>query len=128
MILDGMMPLLNVEDVQRSLDFYRNALGFEVEQKFEDEGQVIFAVLTHGDLRLMLNCPPDPGSDHRRQRPSYGETVFYFRVPDIHAGHAHLVEGGYAPSPVERQSYGVDEFTLRDPDGYELAFGAEVME
>ncbi len=123
-----MTPLLNVEKVERSLDFYRNALGFEVEQKMAGDGGVVFAVVTHGGLRLMLNAPLDPGSPARRQRPSYGETVFYFRVPDIHAAHAHLVEGGYDPSPVMRQVYGVDEFTLRDPDGYELAFGAEVAE
>ena len=125
MILSRMTPLLNVEDVSASLDFFRNALGFEVEQQAEDDAGVIWAQVTHGDVIFMLNRPDNIVSDHRRQRPSYGETVFYFTVPDIHAAHQDLVEKGYEAGPIERQAYGVDEFTLRDPDGYEFAFGAQ---
>lgn len=125
MILSRMTPLLNVEDVSASLDFFRNALGFEVLQQAEDASGVIWAQVAHGDVVFMLNRPDDIESGHRRTRPSYGETVFYFTVPDIHAAHQELVEKGYAPGPVERQAYGVDEFTLRDPDGYEFAFAAQ---
>ena len=125
MILSRMTPLLNVENVPASLDFFRNALGFEVEQQAEDESGVIWAQVTHGEVIFMLNRPDEIENGHRRARPSYGETVFYFTVPDIHAAHQELVEKGYDPGPVERQAYGVDEFTLRDPDGYEFAFAAQ---
>lgn len=128
MILSRMIPLLNVEDVSASLDFFRNALGFEVEQQVEDGSGLIWAQVTHGDVVFMLNRPDAIASDHRRARPSYGETVFYFTVPDIHAAHQDLIEKGYDAGSIERQAYGVDEFTLRDPDGYEFAFGAQYAE
>ncbi len=125
MILSRLIPLLNVEDVSASIDFFRNALGFEVERQFEDKSGLVWAQLTHGDVVFMINRPDQAKSDHRRVRPSYGETVFYFTVPDIHAAHQDLIEKGYDAGPIERQAYGVDEFTLRDPDGYEFAFAAQ---
>ena len=121
MILDRLIPLLNVEDVDASLDFYRNALGFTVENRHDQQGKAIWAMIRHGDIALMLNCPDEADSSTRRKRPSYGESLLYFYVPDAQAAHEELAERGYAPGPLEEQPYGVAEFTLRDPDGYELA-------
>lgn len=52
--------------------------------------------------------------------------MLYFQVEDAPRRHRELRERGLEPSPCERQDYGVHEFTLRDPDGYELAFGSPI--
>lgn len=52
--------------------------------------------------------------------------MLYFHVEDAPRLHRELRERGLEPSPCERQDYGVHEFTLRDPDGYELAFGSPI--
>ncbi len=124
MILDRLVPLLNVEDVEASLDFYRNALGFTVDNRHDDRGKPIWAAIRHGEIALMLNSPEQADSSARRRRPSYGETLFYLYVPDAQAAHEELSARGYAPGPLAEQPYGVLEFTLRDPDGYELAFAS----
>lgn len=124
MLLDRLVPLLNVEDLEASLDFYRNALGFAVEDRHDADGKPIWALISHGSVRLMLNRPDGADSATRRARPSYGETLFYFYVPDARAAHEELGDRGYGPGPLEEQAYGVLEFTLRDPDGYELAFAS----
>ncbi|WP_162906591.1 VOC family protein [Algihabitans albus] len=121
MILNRLIPLINVEDLDVSLDFYRNALGFTVENRHDLQGKPIWALIRHGEIALMLNRPDAADSNARRQRPSYGDTLLYFYVPDAQAAHEELAERGYAPGPLEEQTYGVAEFTLRDPDGYELA-------
>lgn len=124
MLLNRLVPLINVEDLDVSLDFYRNALGFTVENRHDMNGKPIWALIRHGDISLMLNRPDETDSDARRKRPSYGDTLLYFYVPDAQAAHDELAERGYTPGPVEEQAYGVAEFTLRDPDGYELACGS----
>jgi uncharacterized glyoxalase superfamily protein PhnB len=46
----------------------------------------------------------------------------YMAVEDVKALHHKLSAAGLSPSPVHTESYGVDEFYLKDPDGYQLAF------
>ena len=121
MNLQGCRPLFNVADVDASLAFWRDALGFEVTLRFEDGGRAMFAHLQSGETEVMLNGRGgDPAA--RRARPHYTEAVFYFRVDDVHALCRDLKAKGLTPTEPERQDYGVDEIYLRDPDGYELSF------
>ena len=126
MKLNALAPLLNVEDAARSIRFYVEALQFEVIRQAEFDGSVGWAALRHGDITIMINRSRRSDSGARRDRPSYGETVFYFYVdsaPDLHRA---LAEKGVEVSDVTIEDYGLAEFRLRDPDGYELAFGSEV--
>ena len=50
----GVMPSLTVNDLQRSLDFF-SALGFEIEDRWEDKGVLIGAMLKAGSARLGLS-------------------------------------------------------------------------
>jgi uncharacterized glyoxalase superfamily protein PhnB len=54
-------------------------------------------------------------------RPEHGDVVLYLETADVDALHRFLEDGGHAPGAVRDESYGVRQFELRDPDGYELA-------
>lgn len=125
MKLNALAPLLNVEDAERSVRFYVEFLKFEVIRQAEIEGTVGWAALRHGDITIMINRSSRCDSEARRKRPSYGGTVFYLYVdsaPDLHRA---LKDKGLEVSDVTVEDYGLAEFRLRDPDGYELAFGSE---
>ena len=94
MRLNALAPLLNVEDAPRSLAFYVQRLGFEIVRQSEIDGRVQWAALRHGDVTLMLNETDRSDSAARRERPSYGETVFYFYVDSAVELHATLTARG----------------------------------
>ena len=71
-----------VHDIGRAITFYRDVLGLEF---LFEAGPLAF--LMCGDVRIMLTKPEAPELD----RPS---SILYFRVDDIHAGRAALVERG----------------------------------
>jgi methylmalonyl-CoA/ethylmalonyl-CoA epimerase len=73
---------IRVHDIERAVAFYRDALGLEF---LFDAGPLAF--LMCGDVRLMLTQPESDEFDH----PS---STLYFRVDDIHATRAELVERG----------------------------------
>lgn len=125
--IETVTPLLNVADVARSLRWYAH-LGFEEMQRFESDGALVWALAGNGRHRLMLNQSERIAEADRRARPHYGDVVLYFGVASAHAVHAALIEAGLAPGAVERQAYGVDEFTLRDPDGYEVAVTSQLIQ
>jgi len=123
--MKALVPLLNVEDAARSIEFYTGNFGFAVDQQFEMGGKVLWARLSRGSIGIMINV-----SQERRsravgsERQTYDDVVFYFYVDSAQDVHDELLRKGFAPGPIERQDYGVDEFTVRDPDGYELAFAS----
>jgi len=73
---------IRVRDIDRAVVFYRDALGLDF---LFDAGPLAF--LTCGDVRLMLTKPETEEFDH----PS---STLYFRVDDIEAARAELVERG----------------------------------
>lgn len=121
MIVETIKPLLNVADIEVSLAFWRDLIGFEVTTRFEHEGRLAFANLRSGEVEVMLNARGgDPAG--RKARPHYTEAVIYLGVPSVHALVADLRAKGFAAPEPERQDYGLDEVVVRDPDGYEIAF------
>ena len=46
---------ITCKDLEASIRFYRDAIGFEVAQTFENEGRVVAAVVAAGDIRIVLN-------------------------------------------------------------------------
>jgi len=120
-------PLLNVADVERSLAFWREGLGFEVVATWDHEGRAAFARLRSGKAELMLNRPTDVDRPGPGAKPSYSDVVLNLRVDDVHALWRALTAKGLSVKPPERQFYGVDEMLMRDPDGYEIAFTSGVV-
>jgi catechol 2,3-dioxygenase-like lactoylglutathione lyase family enzyme len=125
MTIQSCRPLLNVADIETSLGFWRDLIGFEVTYRFEHEGRLAFASLKSGEVELMLNARGgDPAP--RQARPHYTETVICLGVPQVHALVRDLRAKGFdAPDP-EPQDYGLDEIVVRDPDGYEIAFTSPI--
>lgn len=121
--MESLTPLLNVEDLPRSLAFYRDQLGFEVEREFAHEGELVWAQVRSGPALIMLNRSPARVARGRRtDAESYDDAILFLGVADAPALREALVAKGLDPGPVRREDYGVHEFALRDPDGYELAF------
>ncbi len=56
-----LVPLLFVEDIERSLAFYRDQLGFSIAEKWEPEGKIAWCRLVRGGATLMLQqaCEED---------------------------------------------------------------------
>jgi uncharacterized glyoxalase superfamily protein PhnB len=127
MEIKELVPLLNVEDPDRSIAFYTRALKFQLARDFRADGRIVRAVLQHGGVKLMINGSDDPGSARRRDRPSDGEAVLYLHVESARDWHAALTAEGVAAGAVAVEPYGMEEFRLRDPDGYEIAIGSPLM-
>jgi catechol 2,3-dioxygenase-like lactoylglutathione lyase family enzyme len=73
-----------VDDIDAAVSFYTELLGFEL--KMQPGGG--FALLTRGNLRLLLNTPTGPGGasqpmpDGRRPEPG-GWNRFQFEIADL---------------------------------------------
>jgi uncharacterized glyoxalase superfamily protein PhnB len=122
--MSELIPLLNVEDVGRSIAFYEKVLDVRVENSWKDGGRLRWARVAFDGGRLMLNAPDTPSSTERKSRPECADTVLYVMCDDSPARRKRLLAAGIHVSELHNEEYGNDEFAVRDPDGYAIRFSS----
>jgi catechol 2,3-dioxygenase len=106
---------LKVADLDRSLKFYRDILGFDVTQRLGDSAAFLSAGGYHHHIGLniweSLGAPPPP----RRSTGLYHTAILYPSRQELARALKKIVEANY---PLEGASdHGVSEaIYLRDPD------------
>jgi uncharacterized glyoxalase superfamily protein PhnB len=123
-------PNLVVADMDKSLNFYRDVLGFSIAQTVPDKAPFIFAWMKHGGTELFLNVnmPPQPGEPDLYAGKSIGGGTLslYLVMEGIDELYA-TVQQQKVPIVIamHKQFYGMKEFAIHDPDGYLLIFAEE---
>lgn len=110
-------PVLRVADLQRSLAFYRDRLGFAVE--FVHEG--FYASVSRDGAHVHLQCAPPAPRDQATFE--HEEAIDVCLVADGVAALSAAYAAAGVPFTVtlREMPYGA-EFYVRDPDGYVLGF------
>jgi predicted enzyme related to lactoylglutathione lyase len=114
------MYVLAVPDIARSGDFYREVLGFEV-QEMGDPGWRLFV---KDSCRIMAGACPDAIPPSELGDHSY---FGYLIVEDVDDYHARAVaRGALIVKPLRDEPWGMREFGLRTADGHRLMLGSPV--
>jgi catechol 2,3-dioxygenase-like lactoylglutathione lyase family enzyme len=123
----SLTPNLVVADVDRSLAFYRDVLGFSVEQTVPDASPFVFAIVRSGPVAVYLNSPGPAVEEYPlfKDRPIGGTLTLFIRVSGIRAAYAELSSRVNVVLPLEKKWYGVTEFACTDPDGYVITFAEQ---
>jgi len=118
-IASPVMRFLPVGDVNRSIAFYRDVLGFEV--KKQEDG--VEAML--GPARIRFGKEGyDPGDYELKTSRPPGSAILFLQADDVAATHAAIRSRGGSPSDIERVNWiKMRMFEIRDPDGNVLWFG-----
>lgn len=116
------MFVLAVPDLERSAEYYKNILGFSI-QEIGDPGWRIFV---KDGCRIMAGHCPDaipPGElgDH-----SY---FAYFTIDDVDGYHDEVVANGAdIIKSLKSEPWGMREFALRTVDGHRIMVGQDLDE
>lgn len=117
--LRDVMPAFTVNDIDRSLAWYRGVAGFVIEDEWRHDGRLVGGVVKAGVVRFMLM--QDDWAKGRDRPKGIGFRVYCTstrRVDDIAADIA--ARGGrVAEGPVDRP-WGGREIVLVDPDGFKV--------
>jgi len=113
----SMSPLLVVSDLERSLDFYTQELGFEIDFRYED----FYAAITRDGYSIHLKLGT-PNMEERLSRGKNEDLDLIFSIDNIH----DLFEAIRSRTviivrPLREMPYG-HEFYIADPDGYISGF------
>lgn len=116
---------LTVDDIEASLRWYRDIVGFEVARTMEHEGTLRGAVLSAGDVGILIN--QDDGAKGFDRVKGEGFSLYITTAQDIDRLAAGIRErGGELLSEPEDMPWGARVFELRDPTGYKIVVSTPV--
>jgi len=117
----GIAPQFLVDDLDRSIGYYRDRLGFKVDFVYEG----FYASVRDRSSEIHLKHAPKIEEDraHRRENEHLDASI---QVNGIDALYLELQErGATVIKPLERRPWNVRDFYVEDPDGYILCFGEQ---
>ena len=125
-------PNLVVADIDRSLAFYRDVLGFSIVTTVPDAGPFVFVWLQRDDVSVFLNTVGSvkDALPALAARPIGGTNTLFMIVEagspaeGIDALFDAVKSKARVLMPLKDQFYGMREFGIEDPDGY-VIFAAQ---
>jgi uncharacterized glyoxalase superfamily protein PhnB len=118
----SVMPSLTVDNLQQSLDFFVG-LGFTVEDRWEDKGVLLGAMLKAGDARLGLS--QDDGKKGRDRVKGIGIRLYIEadgNIDDVAARAKHA--GVVLTTEPHDTEWGARAFDVKDPNGFVLTIAS----
>ena len=115
---------ITVADLQKSMAWYRDVIGFEVQQQHERDGVLRAVSLQAGDVRILLN--QEDGAKGWDRVKGEGISIQFTTSDSIDEIAARIKANGNAiDSEPADMPWGVRMFRMRDPDGFKLVFSSE---
>jgi uncharacterized glyoxalase superfamily protein PhnB len=114
---------LTVKDLQKSLVWYRDVVGFTEDRRIEREGKLRGVSLRAGDARIAIN--QDDGAKGWERVKGEGFSLSITTTQSIDACARGIKErGGTLDTEPADMPWGVRMFRLRDPDGYKFGISS----
>jgi uncharacterized glyoxalase superfamily protein PhnB len=109
-----------VSDIQRSLAFYRDVLGFTENERWEKDGALHGVELVAGRVTVWLS--QDDWKKGRDRVKGEGFRLYCDTAQDIDALAGEIgVRGGTLAEEPKDQPWGGREFAVIDPDGFKIS-------
>jgi catechol 2,3-dioxygenase-like lactoylglutathione lyase family enzyme len=121
--MGGVVGVIPSADLERSLRFWVDGLGFSASSEMRKDDRLIFCMLSKDDMTFMLNRRA--GTTVKPK--DYEGIRLYWAPHDIREIRERLQRLGYTASELVDRDYGRTEFVLTDDDGYSHCFGAPTV-
>lgn len=128
MALKTLTPNLMVNDVEETIEYYTDVLGFTLLRTVPETGTLDWAMVKRNDVVMMFQSTKSLKDSMPRlqgEKPGGGST-FYFQVDRITELHEELTDNDVEIiSDLESTFYGTIEFSIVDVNGYVLTFSED---
>jgi uncharacterized glyoxalase superfamily protein PhnB len=115
-------PTLAVRDMKKTIDFYKNSLGFRIGMLFPDADNPEYADLSKYGMVLMFIPAANLGIVND-EKLGAGVNLYMEIDGDIDEYYAELKEKGVEIAvDIKDEPFGIRDFTVKDINGYQLTF------
>jgi uncharacterized glyoxalase superfamily protein PhnB len=119
-------PMIYTTNLDESIQFYRDILGFEIEEYYPDKENTSWVCVRIGDDYLGIGKAFSDIHHKLHPRGVDGSGVqFYIRVEDVDEAYERYRRKVDIIDDIEDKPWGDREFTFKDPNGYLISFCTE---
>lgn len=115
------IPVLNCHSIEETLAFYQQILQFVIVNKRENNNELRWVHIMHGDTTMMLQGIDRDASEIRLDQNKNIDIYFYVNnINDMH----HYIKAKYnLVSELRNTDYHMQEFDITDPEGNTVTVG-----
>ena len=117
---------LTVNDLEKSLAWYRDVFGFHVEREFERDGRKMAVSLKAGSVAILL--AQDDGAKGANRVKGEGFSMMIVTAQDVDQLAAGIKQRGGTLDSEPDTRFGRRAFRLHDPDGFKFVVSTERTE
>jgi uncharacterized glyoxalase superfamily protein PhnB len=111
---------LTVNDVEKSLTWYCDVVGFTVDRRHERNGKLAGVSIKAGDVRILLN--QDDGAKGKDRVKGEGMSMMIVTAQNIDEIAQRIRDhGGTLATEPADMPWGARAFRVQDPDGFRIA-------
>jgi uncharacterized glyoxalase superfamily protein PhnB len=123
--LGSVAPSLTVNDVEKSLAWYRDVLGFVAKDRWEHEGKLMGVEMQAGGVTFML--AQDDWKKGRDRVKGEGFRLYCDTAQDVDRLAAQIeARGGTLLHAPRDEPWGARAFTVADPDGFTVTISRKL--
>lgn len=116
----SLTPNITATDLEESVRFYTEGLGFEVQEEHEHEGMVVYVVVRSGSVLIGLGR--DNFEKGRERTKGVGQRIWLATEQDLEPLAARVKAAGFElETDVEDLPWGGRAFAVRDPNGFAIS-------
>jgi len=114
---------LTVNDLEKSLAWYRDVMGFTVHQRYEREGKLRAVSLKAGTVRVLIG--QDDGAKGSGRVKGQGFSLQITTAQNVDDVAKRIKEAGGILESEPADAWGARVFRVRDPDGFTFVISSE---
>lgn len=118
--LSHFAPVFQVNDINKTLEWYKDKLGFSVQFTWEDP--ITYAIARRDSITIHFTL------HENLQIPPKAPTSLYIFVYDVELLFHEFEEKGITEGDLSDADYGMRDFDITDLNGYRLTFGQNAEE
>lgn len=117
-------PSFTVNDLEKSLAWYQDVVGFVVTDRWEQEGKLMGVEMAAGGVTVMIG--QDDWKKGRGRAKGEAVRIYCTTDQDIDALAAQIkANGGTLTQEPHQTPWGTRDFSLADPDGFKITIANE---
>jgi uncharacterized glyoxalase superfamily protein PhnB len=116
-------PGFTTNDVEKSIAWYRDVLGFAVQQRWENDGKLLGAEMRCGNVTF--NLGQDDWKMGRDRVKGTGMRMYITTGPKIDQLADRIKARGGSLTQEPKDEWGMRTFGIDDPDGFKITFMTE---